>query len=314
MKYVCFHSNCFDGFGAAFSAWMKFGNDAKYIPVSYGEKSITDILFNAEDELYIVDFSVSNEEFEELSSLVSKVVMLDHHKTALERFTGLSPYPDPVFKHGSENTYVYFNMNESGALMAWKYFHSEKPVPQLIKWVSDRDLWQFKLEGTKEAHAYIAAHKRDFDLWYDMMIDMEVASDPILKAGRMLLQQQDITVDMICKKSYFTNIAGYSVPVVNSTSHWSEVGNELVKKYPEAPFAASYADQPDGTRMFSLRSSGFDVSSIAQLFGGGGHKQAAGFRVPITLQLPQLTPMPIQEPAKTDDSVLAILPYRGESK
>ena len=47
------------------------------------------------------------------------------------------------------------------------------------------------------------------------------------------------------------------------------------------PFAACYWDTLDG-RVFSLRSTdeGLDVSAIASEYGGGGHAQAAGFKVP----------------------------------
>lgn len=293
MKYVFFHANCFDGFGAAYAAWKKFGDEAKYIPASYGKEHISDNPFQPEDEIYILDYSVSNEEFDQLAETVAKLVMLDHHKTALERFTEeapLSPDSDGLL-HATENVYVKFDMRKSGALLAWEYFHAS-PVPQLIQWVSDRDLWQFKLDGTKEAHAYIAAKRRDFDIWNTMMMEMETVwgRANVLGMGKLLLSQQDITVDMICKKAYTTNIAGYNVPVVNSTSHWSEVGNKLLELNPGCKFAASYGDQPDGTRMYSLRSVGdFDVALIAQKFGGGGHKNASGFRVDIDLQLPQLT-------------------------
>ena len=46
------------------------------------------------------------------------------------------------------------------------------------------------------------------------------------------------------------------------------------------PFAACYYETEKG-RVYSLRSQeyGVDVSVIAALFGGGGHKNAAGFRV-----------------------------------
>ena len=291
MKYVFFHGNCFDGFGAAFAAWKKLGNEAKYIPQFYGKEHVMDTPFNPEDEVYIVDYSVSNEEFEKLANTVSKVVILDHHKTALERFTGLSPYPDPRYFHAADGVYVDFNMDESGALITWKYFHPEKPVPMLIQWVSDRDLWQFKLSSTKPVHALLTSKKMDFAVWDELMKIGESAPQSLVDTGSLLLSQQDQTVDMILKKAYMTKIAGYTVPVVNASSHWSEVGNKLVDLYPGYPFAASYTDQPDGTRMYSLRSNDkFDVSAIAQLFGGGGHKQASGFKVQIDLQLPQLLP------------------------
>ena len=46
------------------------------------------------------------------------------------------------------------------------------------------------------------------------------------------------------------------------------------------PFAACYWDTPTG-RVFSLRSTddGLDVSEIAKKYGGGGHRNASGFRV-----------------------------------
>jgi len=33
---VVYHKGCMDGFGAALVAWKKFGDQANYIPVSYG--------------------------------------------------------------------------------------------------------------------------------------------------------------------------------------------------------------------------------------------------------------------------------------
>jgi nanoRNase/pAp phosphatase (c-di-AMP/oligoRNAs hydrolase) len=46
------------------------------------------------------------------------------------------------------------------------------------------------------------------------------------------------------------------------------------------PFAACYWDTPEG-RAFSLRSSddGADVAEVAKQYGGGGHRNAAGFKV-----------------------------------
>ena len=59
------------------------------------------------------------------------------------------------------------------------------------------------------------------------------------------------------------------------------MGNELCNLYPESAFSASYCDRADGLRTYSLRSNGeFDVSVIAKQFGGGGHRNAAGFEAP----------------------------------
>lgn len=127
VKHVLYHANCYDGFGAAFAAWKKFGDQAEYIPVSYGQ----DAPFILESEgIFIIDFSYPINTLNNLSQ-IAPVVVLDHHKTAEE---ALSPHV------GKDNPKIIFDMNKSGALLAWEYFHPETPVPLLIKHISDRDL------------------------------------------------------------------------------------------------------------------------------------------------------------------------------
>jgi nanoRNase/pAp phosphatase (c-di-AMP/oligoRNAs hydrolase) len=54
-----------------------------------------------------------------------------------------------------------------------------------------------------------------------------------------------------------------------------------------ALFALGWWHRNDGQYKYSLRSSnesGFDVSKLAALYGGGGHKKAAGFLLPVPLE------------------------------
>jgi oligoribonuclease NrnB/cAMP/cGMP phosphodiesterase (DHH superfamily) len=75
--------------------------------------------------------------------------------------------------------------------------------------------------------------------------------------------------------------AKYDVPVVNAATNISELGQEMCSKHPDAPFSVSYCDRQD-VRSWSLRSIGdFDVSTVAKAFGGGGHRNAAGFSTEI---------------------------------
>ena len=53
------------------------------------------------------------------------------------------------------------------------------------------------------------------------------------------------------------------VPIVNATAHWSDVGEAMLEKYPEAPFVGAYFEDADGARRWSLRSRpDFDVSEV----------------------------------------------------
>ena len=65
--------------------------------------------------------------------------------------------------------------------------------------------------------------------------------------------------------------------MVNATGHIDVVGHTMCTHYPEAPFAVVYQDLKE-QRKWSLRSNGdFDVAEFAKIWGGGGHKKAAGF-------------------------------------
>jgi len=89
---VIFHSSCADGFGAAFAAWLKFGDEAEYVPMQYGKENehfwlLEDGQFDSEfqilnREIYILDFSFSKWVMEGLFSLAKCVVWLDHHASS----------------------------------------------------------------------------------------------------------------------------------------------------------------------------------------------------------------------------------------
>jgi phosphoesterase RecJ-like protein len=51
---------------------------------------------------------------------------------------------------------------------------------------------------------------------------------------------------------------------------------DMVRSRAGVEVALAVREQPDGTLRASMRSSGFDVASVASRFGGGGHLRAAG--------------------------------------
>lgn len=271
MNYILYHGNCYDGFGSAYSAWKHFGDSAKYKSVSYGEPFPIEFLEELNSNVYILDFSYSKEEMLYWADFY-KLIVIDHHKTAEENLKDL--------KH--PNIEVHFDMNKSGALLSWLYFFplcqdgvtsGEYGVPKLIEHISDRDLWQFKLEGSKEIHKALVSYPMDFKLWDTF--DVEKLKIEGVALERLYSQ----LVENICKTSWFGNVGKYHIPMVNTSIAWSEVGAKLLEKYPEANFVASFTEFETET-MWSLRSrQDFDCSLIAKEFGGGGHKNASGFKI-----------------------------------
>ena len=265
MIYVLYHAKCYDGFGAAYAAWKWFKDEAKYIPVSHGNPppEMDDCNF-----LYIVDFAYNEETLCKLHDEHGcEITILDHHKTAEEMLKGL----DDKYKWLN----ITFDMTKSGALLAWEHFHTNPingniPSNKLIEHISDRDLWEFKLNGSKEVHQSLLGHPMDFEVWDSLCVAQ------LKEQGKVLIDQYNNLVNNICDNSFLATIGGYEVPVVNTSIAWSEVGNTLCKNNPDSHFCASFTVFENNI-MWSLRSIGdFDVSDIAKKYGGGGHKNAAG--------------------------------------
>jgi oligoribonuclease NrnB/cAMP/cGMP phosphodiesterase (DHH superfamily) len=270
MIQVWYHANCYDGFGAAWAAYRKFGTDgATYHAVKYQEPLPE---YSKEDTIYMLDFSVKREQMLEIKANCKELVVLDHHKTAEEECKDLD--------------FCTFDMNRSGAMIAWDYFHPDSvDVPNLITMIQDRDLWKFQIVGSKEFHAYLCSQRMDFGVWDNINNGVEFCGIDWFGMGTILLEQKQAEVDKIVEKAWLEEIGGNMVAVVNATAHWSEIGNELWAKHPEVAYAAVFTVYEDHVA-WSLRSNpngnNFDVSAVASIKGGGGHRNAAGFRVPIS--------------------------------
>lgn len=270
-RVVIYHANCYDGMAAAWAAQRALGLDIDRIPANYGdsnlEKELTEEL-SPEDEVYILDFSFKREFMKSLYENVGSLVVLDHHKTAQKELDGCS--------------FAHFDMNKSGARLTWEYFFPNQEPPRLVTYIEDRDIWRNSLPHTNEVNAYIQSFPidiRTYQVLHETLEDNELFKSAMLQ-GQAILRYKDTLVDIFAKKVRMGNLAGYIIPVVNAPILMSEVGHKLCQDFSACKFSASYFFREDGKIQWSLRSIGdFDVSAIAKSFGGGGHKNAAGFEV-----------------------------------
>lgn len=255
--HVLFHKDCPDGFGAAWAAWKYLGGLAQYVPVIHGDPFPE---LPPQAKVLMVDFCYPAERLLVFRSKVARAAVLDHHVTA---FDSCGKLPDTTF-----------DMAHSGAVLSWMHFHPGTEVPELLKYVEDRDLWRFKLPDSREVSAALSSYERRFDLWESLST---IGVDKLKHDGGVILRMQGRKVEETCAKSWMGMIDGHQVPVVNATAFTSEVGDRLCQLHPTAPFSAFFYDLKD-VRCWGLRSPGrMDVSKIALKYGGGGHPGAAGF-------------------------------------
>jgi hypothetical protein len=161
--------------------------------------------------------------------------------------------------------------------------------PVVVYHIDDRDRWKFKLDGSREVHAYLKSigyptrtgnqAMVDFDEFADLMATNMSFRHTVYAAGKVAVNLELAVIRDICDQ-YATvrSLAGFDVPVCAVPYQYaSEAGHILLEK--NHPFSVTYCDDLKlGQRRYSLRSNeGFDVSAIAKQFGGGGRTTTAGF-------------------------------------
>lgn len=261
MTLCIYHGNCADGFGAAWAVRQAIP-EADFYPATYQAPppDVTD------KRVVMVDFSYKRPVLLDMAAQAESILILDHHKSAAEELVDLPA-----------NVVAVFDMERSGAMMAWQHFFPDVPAPRLIEHIQDRDLWRFALPGTREIQANVFSYPYDFGVWDRLMTsDVELLRGEGAAIERK--HHKDIAELVTVTKRRMV-IGGFDVPVANLPYTLSSDAGHLMAQ--DEPFAACYWDTPDG-RVFSLRSSdaGQDVSAVAKTFGGGGHRNAAGFQVP----------------------------------
>ncbi len=276
---ICiYHDHCDDGFAAAYAVWKRFGDDVKFVACQYGNDA-PDVTGK---DVLIVDFSFKKDVMSQLAQDAKRIIVLDHHKTAeaeLAGFPSLKCDGEPLTKERADEVTsgvgVCFDMDKSGCRLAWEYCFGASPMPDWFAAVEDRHLWRFNLCSTKEICIAIRSLPRDFDIW-DMFTAERLAND-----GVAIRRYVDMIIGNICDTAFEQEIAGHRVPVAACSYDFvSETAHELLHRNPDAPFAACMVRSHDGVT-YSLRSMDdrMDVSEDAKANGGGGHRNAAGFRV-----------------------------------
>jgi oligoribonuclease NrnB/cAMP/cGMP phosphodiesterase (DHH superfamily) len=258
-----------DGFTAAWAVWKRFP-DTEFVAASYGDAppDCTD------RDVVMVDFSYKRPALLEIAAQAESVMILDHHKSAQAELVDL---PD--------NVVAVFDMERSGAMLAWAHYHPDEHHGELVLHVQDRDLWQFKLTQTRDFCAHLFCLDFDFEEWDRVNAfchgDDEDAYWEFVRGGALLQRKHHKDVKaLIGAAAARCTLGMFNVPCLNAPFFFaSDAGHLLCKG--EA-FAVIYYDTAEH-RVFSLRSDedGEDVSVIAQAYGGGGHKHAAGFKLSV---------------------------------
>ncbi len=275
MRKVCiYHAGCPDGFGAAWAAWKAWGAEAEYVARGHDDP----MQASQYEDAWVVfaDIAPPVTKVRGLADKVAHLVVLDHHVSAQQHYDRHEGLVNELCETGHQ---IDFDLGHSGAVLSWQHFHPDTEIPPLLAYVEDQDLWNWELPNTREINAAIGSYPRTFECWDGLAAR---SPDDLAAEGASLVRMQRIEVERSLHGSHAIRLGELRVEAVNAREHRSLIGHELAERarFGE-PCGAVY--RLSGARVdVSVYSIGdFDVSALAGRFGGGGHRNAAGFSVPL---------------------------------
>jgi nanoRNase/pAp phosphatase (c-di-AMP/oligoRNAs hydrolase) len=287
------HKNCVDGCCSQAILRSKYGQDAEYLELDHANldptkdkdapKYVEQIFAKHNSEVIISDFCLNDQMIDQLLKQNNKVVILDHHDTSIKY---VEPFEKRIAAGENLNIVIHFAKDNecSGSMLTWQYLYPEIEPTDLVKYVSDGDIWNFEY-GEKTKYFYTGlletmGEPKDVPLalWDELLTNAKRVDD-FVKIGEPI------------RVKYMEEVMSYTVNPVSIVlngkqglmveapkKYTSELGNELAKMC--GGFGLVYnIDEENGVVRCSLRSvKPFSIKDIALAFGGGGHHQAGAFR------------------------------------
>jgi hypothetical protein len=276
----CIHHNDLDGRCAAaiVNHALKQNGDpgVRFIEVDYGnyDRVVPWDAICPGDTVYVVDFSLKPDHMTKLQSITGKIIWIDHHKTAQDY-----PYQDLPGLRAFDGSYA-------GCELTWLYFYPELScrMPRAVQLIGDYDKWALHYppdcfefyEGMKiQANNPLAA------VWRYLFSHDLFTLGIVIGEGKTAIRYRDTYCADMCE-TY-----GYAIkinaPLEGHPSYRAWCTN--IYRFGSQGFGPRFKDYDlcvgyvhDGRNFtVSLYSTTVDVSEIAKIYGGGGHKGAAGF-------------------------------------
>lgn len=225
------------------------------------------------DEVYMLDFSVSSDQFEELIRKSKFLAWIDHHKTAIEAVDKRAQALVPGLR----------STEKAACLLTWEYCFPKEEAPLAVKLVADRDAWKWEFgQQTAEFHYGLATHYThpNAGVW-DVLLTSAVGTHKIQSDGRLALKTIGQRFKEIREAVAFdTEIDGYKARAMNiaiaGSAAFGAEGWETGALPKDVDICCQYYHN-GSVFTVSMYSETVDVSELCKKRGGGGHKGAAGF-------------------------------------
>lgn len=285
---VYFHSNCFDGVGAAAVAkylLAKDGVGTTCIPYTHGTPEGVAIpkwvgdTDGIKDEIYCVDFTPKKSDAERFKRTGALVTVLDHHISAIEKVNADKNYED-LFD------ICEFDIDRSGCGITWDFLSDDSPRPKFVDLIEDRDLYKFRWPYTKEFYHFLGTLDFDIEEFIKVLahsienIENENCLAEYLNKGIAIGKYYDSHIESLALNAFAGNylIDGKIIPFYNVPFFYgSDLCNKIIKTK-NIPYCGYFSIMKERVKGGLRSEKGFDdCHIICATLGGGGHANASGF-------------------------------------
>ena len=305
-NYIIFHRGCLDGFSGFFVAHIsgRLTNDVEIYP---DVPSATKVPPNIENtDIIIIDVAYKKNILESIFKNAHSVVFIDHHISIRNDVDELHK----KYNH-LNNINIIFDSDRCGSTLAWKYFFSRQKIPLFLKYVEDQDTGKWVYPNTKpfiyalKSYYHLSTENKSLNKWFRLLNKENIIR--LIKKGKIIKRYNQHLVNINLprhslerfpsKKIYnhaitktneshniFEKPGQYKVVIYNGFNCPSvtDLANEALQKI-ECDFCIMWVQNLDKDEyVLTMRSKDIDVSKIAQIFGGGGHKLAAACSFPVS--------------------------------
>lgn len=283
-NYVVYHSNCPDGFTGLVlflntKKW-ELNNTVIYPDVPH-TKYVPPMIKNR--DVIIIDVAYNIKILTKIINLAKSVLFIDHHISI----------KNDVDKIKNDKIEIVYDEKESGASLVWKYFYKDE-MPKFIKYVAQNDIGIWEDPNVSYLATYIETKInlsptiKNFNSilkflnlnWLKKCIKKgkyyyEYKQEIIKKNSKKIINKI-FPSKYIINKFNIKDEKQYNVAVINGgCPDISALGNYICKNI-ECDFCIIWTFN-FFKYIISMRSVKTDVSNIAHILGGGGHKGAATF-------------------------------------
>lgn len=236
--------------------------------VSYGLK-LDDLDIEGFDEIWMVDFSMPITDMKRIKEATGRFVWIDHHESAIRNVVEAGFETDGIQENGG-----------GGCQLTWEYCFDPNnvlPQPAILTRIGGFDIGNFSRVNLKMMFGFLgrgnSLHPSEFDTWAKLFDD--VGYDELDSEGSLILRYKEAEWAKLGPHIVTLEWEGYTWAVLNSR----ELGSLQIEPHMRKEWdgALVYSRGSDGWRVgFRGFKEGIDVSRIAEKYGGGGHKLAAG--------------------------------------